>query len=830
MKYSDNREEAVKNKVAQDFFDKFDCTEIIKDIDFAVKSPTPTLPFGEGVSSPPSGELEGAYLLWAEAKKKNSNIYESIAQLVLTIGKARTFNEILPPPFLGCFDPEKIAFVPYSDVQDIFYQNDFNWKVAPSDYNTKEFKLILQKVKESIDNKSFLFYFEKDEDELRQFIRENFIVGKTETSKIRIDKNNFITIYTKWLAAVKPTIQVDDWDLIKKNGIIDGYFYLADLLSDEGKTLTDKLYVLLENDHYVLKKGFDVSGFKSLLVTGFSDNQKAYNQFWAKYKRPPEEEYWEYIIKRQDLLVPQDIRERKGSFYTPDIWVELSQKYLADTFGKDWQDEYYIWDCAAGTGNLLIGLVNKYNIWASTIDKADVDVMKQRIENGANLLESHVFQFDFLNDDFSKLPQGLQDIINNPETRKKLIIYINPPYVESTSYGIKSKAGVSSANKTYEKYKNTVGIGINEIFVQFFVRIYDLMPDSNLASFSKVKYINSQNFSKFRGYFKAKFKKGFICRSNTFDNVTGKFPIGFLIWDLKNKKQISEIQLDIYESNKEVTQSFFKGTKKFFPVEKGILIIDWLRKYFDKKSETIAYLRIQGTDFQTNNTIVVTSKPTANDIRESKITEVTINNLIETSIYFAVRKVISATWINDRDQFLYPNDGWEIDTEFQNDCLAYTLFNNNIQSKHGVNHWIPFMEEEINAKDTFASHFMVRFIMGKKIQNTYVSLFDNKKHIKRKFSKEAQDVFNAGRKLWKYYHNAFDNSNRVQNPVRVGYNVNASLYDIKEYFKGRNEKGKMNPKSTNPEFNNLEKELTAKLKILAKKIEIKVYEYKFLNK
>jgi len=61
----------------------------------------------------------------------------------------------------------------------------------------------------------------------------------------------------------------------------------------------------------------------------------------------------------------------------------------------------------------LAGLTNKYNIWASTLDKADVDVMKDRIENGANLLESHVFQFDFLNDDFSKLPQGLQDIIND---------------------------------------------------------------------------------------------------------------------------------------------------------------------------------------------------------------------------------------------------------------------------------------------------------------------------------------------------------------------------------------------------------------------------------
>ena len=37
MKYPNIREEGLKNKVAQDFFGKFDCTEIINDIDFAVK-------------------------------------------------------------------------------------------------------------------------------------------------------------------------------------------------------------------------------------------------------------------------------------------------------------------------------------------------------------------------------------------------------------------------------------------------------------------------------------------------------------------------------------------------------------------------------------------------------------------------------------------------------------------------------------------------------------------------------------------------------------------------------------------------------------------------
>jgi 16S rRNA G966 N2-methylase RsmD len=89
--------------------------------------------------------------------------------------------------------------------------------------------------------------------------------------------------------------------------------------------------------------------------------------------------------------------------------------------------------------------------------------MHERIDHGANLLKNHVFQFDFLNDDFTKLPQSLQDIINNPQKRKKLVIYINPPYAEAASKktlsGVnKNKTNVSVKTKVYSKYFSNFGI------------------------------------------------------------------------------------------------------------------------------------------------------------------------------------------------------------------------------------------------------------------------------------------------------------------------------------------------------------------------------------
>lgn len=39
-------------------------------------------------------------------------------------------------------DAEKIAFVPYNEIQDVFYINDFSWNATPFNYETKEFKLL----------------------------------------------------------------------------------------------------------------------------------------------------------------------------------------------------------------------------------------------------------------------------------------------------------------------------------------------------------------------------------------------------------------------------------------------------------------------------------------------------------------------------------------------------------------------------------------------------------------------------------------------------------------------------------------------------------------
>ena len=830
--YNNLQEEELKIRIAEQFFASYDCGNRIGKIDFcAIQRQKANTRGRETVS-----------LLWAEAKRGIiADIYKPLVQLILTIGKARTFETYLPPPFLAAFDAEKIAFIPYKEILPFFSQNDFNWNVTPSDEKSREFGLLYDAVKATLDKTSYLFRYDVHEAELREFIKQHL----SESSElIQINKNNFVSIYQRWLTQVQPSIDVD-WASLKKLSIIDGDFFLADLLSEKNQTIKDALFVLLNDNRYSLNRRKNVNGLFDESTVFFKDRQKAHAQFWSLYQRPPREEYWDYIIKRRDLLVPQDVRERKGSFFTPKIWVDLSQKYLADVLGENWQDEYYVWDCAAGTGNLLNGLTNKYNIWASTLDQQDVDVMKDRIKNGANLLESHVFQFDFLNDEFDcgKLPADLLAIIKNPEERKKLLIYINPPYVE---VGL-AKEGHGKKDvqftKIHTRYKTALGKASRELYAQFFIRIYTEIPSAKLANFSTLKNLQAPNFSGFRNVFRAKLEKIFLVPADTFDNVEGAFPIGFMVWDCAKEDVFHHISADVYDRYGNFLEK--KTIRNTPPAE---LINTWLKQFSIETKQPIGFLNTKSNDFQHNNRLVLGMENVLSwgDAHNS----IVCNNLLVFCIYFSVRKCIASTWLNDRDQFLYPNEGWQADSEFQNNCLVFTLFHgqNRISSTEGINYWIPFTEEEVNARQRFESHFMTNFMAGRlapkelritndelrnKRKGTLGALAEENSFVPTEplvFSPEATAVFDAGRELWRYYH------------AQPNANPNASYYDIREHFQGRSvpgrgnsatsdqnlRKGRMNSRSEDAEYNRLLGNLKAAMEALRLKIVPKVYEYGFL--
>ncbi len=756
-------EEQLKNEVADAVFFAHDCTRIIGKIDFAA------YPHASRDTPP---ELVSPHL-WAEAKKGHARLDEALVQLILTIGRAHTFDHHTPPKFLGAFNAAEIVFLPYAAVQEVFYQNDFNWNVPPSDHQSREFRQLAQLVADTLAQESLQFGLTPGrKGPLSRFIQLNFIAAQ-RTTLLQIDKNNFINIYSRWLETVKPTIAVR-WEEVKPYGIIDADFYLADILSRENCSIADKLNVLLRHDKYRLSEGKSrATGQMLYSDISLNDGGKAHATFWRTYQRPPDEVYWDYIIEQRDMLVPQDVRERKGSFFTPRQWVELSQQYLADYLGADWQDEYYVWDCAAGTGNLLTGLTNRYNIWASTLDQADVDVMHQRIANGANLLESHVFRFDFLNDDFGKLPEGLRDIVQDPERRKKLVVYINPPYAEATNARTvtgtgANRRGLATEHLVGKRYGEQLGKARNELFAQFVMRVYQEMDGCILGHFSTIKILQGANFTTFRHGFNAELKRLFVVPGNTFDNVQGKFPIGFFIWDTGLATSTEGTVANVYKlaSRQDEATVVHAGVKRFYWYNGTRRINEWMRAVAPVgEGSIVGYVPGTPPDFQHNSQLAILSRP-----QKRYCLGVQANTLIAWAAYFSIRLCIKADWLNNQDQFLWPNDDWLTDPEFHGDCLAFTLLHgkNFISSGRGINHWIPFPEAEVNAKDRYASHFMLDFIAGKLPEAEQPQPAENLLHEPAApyqagfatgqtpitFSPAAQALLDAGLALWRYTQRA----------------------------------------------------------------------------
>ena len=811
------REEEIKNSLRDQFFSAYDATPIIRDIDFAVTSRR---------EDPSQQELfDREWFLWAEAKKGSSHsINDSFIQLILTIGKARIHEKCMPPTFLGAFDAEKIAFIEFHHIVSVLYQNDFNWNVTPSNHSTKEFKQLKSMLEETLGEHIAKFNLKKDEKALRQFIKKNFRDGR-KTDGVAITRNNYLFVFQRWVEEVKPTIGVD-WNDIPATRVAD--FFFADLISRNDYTLRSGLAVVLRGDEYKILEQIMQSGKVLFSECSFNDGMKAYRAFWNKYKRPPRQEAIDIILERRDLLIPHNLRQYQGAFFTPPQWVELSQRYIGDELGEDWQQQYYVWDCCAGTGNLLFGLTEPYRVWASTLDHGDVQVMKNRAaDSELNLLEKHIFQFDFLNDDFKDLPESLLTVINEPEKRKRLIVYINPPYAEaSTGQGNEFKVGVANT-KTAIKYAKELGQARKELFAQIFMRIYKELSGVKIAEFSKLKILQSSNFNRFRKSFQAQLCRFFIAPAKTFDNVNKQFPIGFFVWDTSVYEGFHGMEGEIYKTIDSPVG------KKYIPcLDNQPRINDWLKEHRDIcDAAHMGYLMADAPDFQNNKYISILNNKGA---RHGIFFKITSCNLNIATIYLAVRWSIESTWLNDRDQFLFPNNGWQDDWEFQTDCLCFVIFHgqNRINSRNSTNHWIPFTEQEVGAQDNFASHFMSDYLHEKHVVKQHTEAADLFSEPSEQggavavcpldyLSSEAKAVMDAGRELWRYYHS------------QENANPNASYYDIRLHFQGtkisKSGKEQMNPDSTDETYTNLHNALKQAMRKLAAHIEPKVYEYGFLK-
>jgi hypothetical protein len=224
-----------------------------------------------------------------------------------------------------------------------------------------------------------------------------------------------------------------------------------------------------------------------------------------------------------DRIVEDVTRRKQGEFFTPTIWVDKAHEYIASVYGENWKDEYVVWDPAWGTGNLTRDYKFK-ELYASTLNQSDIDTANQMGYNP----EAVKFQYDFLNDDYEKLPEGLRKSI---EGGRQIIVLMNPPYMETSD-----KTGLLERTKISQKMHDlNLGRDSKQRFNQFIFRVLNFSDNINLCQFTSASlfiYPTYQNFREFV-FKKVEYKKGFVIDASEFADVKS-WPLSFSI--LSSKK------------------------------------------------------------------------------------------------------------------------------------------------------------------------------------------------------------------------------------------------------------------------------------------------------
>lgn len=719
--------------------------------------------------------------IWFEAKDKaNTSTYKIFTQLLHYVQVALNNGESIPP-FLAAIDAKKAALMKTEDVLPLLQKKDIKWGKSASQYTQEA----LDRVSAFIGTHFVSFRLESHEAEFIQTVKEAIKSG--DIIRTQITPDNLKQVFDKWVEMIGREVE----DVDEENYAL---LFFADIMHDGTMSTHDNLpaELLHKNNAPVFMLDDKIYELKS---------KEGYRRFWAIYHKPPDAEYRNYLLERRDSLIPTNERSFKGAYYTPLHVVDKAYDKLAETLGKNWQKNYIIWDMCCGVGNLEVKHSNHRNIYMSTLDQEDVDVMKAT----KTCVAAQRFQYDYLNDDITdtgeidytktnKVPQGLRDAI---KSGKKILVLINPPYAETTSAtGNKGKDGVTKtriASFTKEKY----GKASNELFMQFVSRISKEIPNATIGMFSKLKYLTAPTLNQFRDNWSAQYLGGFIVPSQVFDGLKGNFPIGFLVWKTsqgaKTKKIFEEASVEILDLTAKAV-----GEKTFVNFDKFELLTNWVERVPTNAMETVplknavtpatatkdlrgkkwadgalGWLNCAGNDLQNANEKTMLFSSGYGSARGFFVTP---ENLAQSAVVFAVRRLVKPTWINDRDQFLQPSQ--PLSDEFQTDCLIWMLFNgsNLTASADGlnwddrtwsiVNHFNPFTEEELGAPERFESNFMVEYLRDKSL------------------SKEAEAVMDAGRKLWQTY---FEQTPLFD--VRETYKLNrpdVGWYQVRNALKARN--------------------------------------------
>lgn len=756
---------------------------------------------------------------------------EIIAQALYYIHRLKYgATEQAIPPIICIADKNEAAFTETELWKDIYTDEEqkFDWDLAPSQPD----KNLIAAVYATLEIRKIHIYKLEIEQEYNDLVERlnNYLNPQIKLAfgdKKLITEDNFENVYEYWEQNFGEAV---------RNGYKPSKYFISDI--QDGRT------VHIPEESKVLFK-ITESEYKEKKIL-----PKDYNYFWSLYEKVKNAYIIRGIISKADRLTDEGLRRFNGEFFTPLEFAKKGLEYIEKTIGKEWWKKgYKLWDMAAGTGNLQYHL--PYEAWEhchlSSLQPEDIEHLKKLFP------EANVFQYDYLNDDVEnvftsnelpfhthwKLPQQLRTDLSNPNI--KWIILMNPPFATSQTAGTsgKSKKDVSNTKLRAVMHYDNLGEVSRELFCQFLFRIKKEFENktAHLALFSTLKYVNSNNDQKFRDeVFKFKFESGFMFSSANFSGTkkNNAFPVGFLIWNLKEHKHIEKqkIVLDVFNSSYEKIEKKKIATENRetflskwidranatinFPAFKSAIIVDTgtNKDVRDRISEGfLGSLMCKGNDIQNQNFTALLSGPYVS----AGALSITKENFEQAMIIHAVRRLPKATWINDRDQFMQPKV--ELSKEFISDCTVWNLFSNSNQtvamkdvlykktSYQIHNHFFPFLLKDIGKWKIADSDIALTITNS---TDRFAATWLAKQHL----SIETKALLSLAKELYQFY---FANLNQLRSNKFKIQTWDAGWWQIRNVLADENL------------ADDLLKQIKEAHQTLKDKILPQVYEYEFLG-
>ncbi len=717
---------------------------------------------------------------FSRSLKKREARAAVIAQVIYYVRRLRLgYADKVVPPVI-CAADRRHAFFTETKKWQKFYNNEtkYDWDLAPSQPDEK----LVADVAAFAQTEAIKVFDVLDEAEYELFSQNLTQHRATQLAfdfrvKKLITEENFEEVYDYWNRCFGDAV---------RNGTKSSRYFLCDIQQD--RSLYDK-----KENKVVFLVGPEERRAKKILP-------KEYEWFWSNYEKVTDVATVRNILAKVDRLTDEPIRRFTGEFFTPVAFARKAHSYLERVVGpKWWTRNYRLWDMAAGTGNLEWFLpADAYeSIYLSTLHQEDVQHCK-RVFPGAT-----VFQYDYLNNDIEsifdsqlmldapcKRPANLLRDLDDPKI--KWIIFINPPFATSqkAGYSGESKKSVSDTKIRPLMHKEDLGEVSRELFAQFLFRIRQEFAgkEAYLGLFSTLKYVNANNDQKFRDkVFRFTFKDGFVFSSATFSGTqaANPFPIGFLVWDLTKQKHLEAQKMEVTVLDDDTSKIGRKlivsehrdrflskwidrvpATEIFPPLGSAISVKGDNGDVRDRVAKGfLASLMCKGNDVQNYNNVALLSGPYVSAGALSIVTE----NFDKAMVVHAVRKNVKKSWLNDRDQFLQPENPPSVG--FVRQCAVWSLFADSNQTAsirnvaykgetyQIINHFFPFKvstvkkweisDSDINRslKQDSENRFVAKWLTEQKLDSASEELLEIGHEIYKAFFENFKDLPTAKYKV-----------------------------------------------------------------------------------